>query len=102
MSLNDNELKYLQERGFELIKRSPRRNDVFPYLCLNSPQDESDMYYHYNEIGGAMFLRKINPSNVKTSELVEAVELMVAGAMDFDGFIFTTQPGQKIKIFMTD
>jgi hypothetical protein len=104
MSLTDDQLKYLQERGFELIEGGPNPNEAFPYVTLNKRRVNKNY-----EISYIMSKRAItgtdsavHPSFTPQEKLVELIEEMVARCNILDNREFTTQPGQKIKIFMTD
>ena len=97
MELNDFELKYIRERGFELIEGKPKLNQLFPYFTATS-----GLIYHLANSTVTKPSEFMYPLINSVEELVSIIEHIVAGSFGWEGHSFKTKPGQKIKIFMMD
>lgn len=97
--------QYLQERGFELVKGVPHITAPFPYVALRDPRKDSihsGITYHQTAFNSTEIMSNAHPSNKKENELVELIEKIVAEGKNDEGRSFTTQPGNKIKIYVID
>ncbi len=104
--LTDKEKQYLRERSFEIIYAKPTEESSFPYVVLNKLQNQmpnAGIVYWKNRNSSAVCLGKIHhPSNTPEDSLIKTIEKVVAERMDLEGVLFTTNPGEPIKVFVAD
>ncbi len=88
-----------------MVSGRPSTDEPFPYVSLREPQqwfEQSEMTYHQTPTSSTGTAGVAHPSTMSNPELVDLIEVSVAGGMTFDGEIFQTQPGKPIKVFVID
>ena len=103
--LNVEQIKYIKDRGFEVINGNPPKGEPYPHLRLRERQEhfpEGEIEYHTNEGGKDITKGICHPSGKPAEELVPIIEQMVANGMNKEGTFYTTTPGDPIKVFVVD
>jgi len=103
--LTPEQVKYLKDRGFQIIEGKPLPNEPFPYVTLREPQhwlEQSEMTYHKTSSTSSGTADVSHPKTVDKGELVALIERAVAGSMGLEGKLFNTQVGKPIKIYIID